>query len=93
MFCKNCGKEIHDEAVMCVHCGASTGHTAKPGENEPASGGIIALSILIPICGIILGCINISNEKKRAGKTYLWCGIISWIITIIATAIMIASAY
>lgn len=21
MFCSKCGKEIHDEAVVCVHCG------------------------------------------------------------------------
>ncbi|MBR3790704.1 MAG: zinc-ribbon domain-containing protein, partial [Clostridia bacterium] len=21
MFCKKCGKEINDEAVVCVHCG------------------------------------------------------------------------
>ena len=23
MFCSKCGKEIHDEAVVCVHCGCS----------------------------------------------------------------------
>ncbi len=23
MFCQKCGKEIHDEAVICVHCGSS----------------------------------------------------------------------
>jgi uncharacterized membrane protein YvbJ len=21
MFCKNCGKQIDDKAVICVHCG------------------------------------------------------------------------
>lgn len=25
MFCKNCGKEIDDNAVVCVHCGVATG--------------------------------------------------------------------
>lgn len=24
MFCSKCGKEINDEAVVCVHCGCST---------------------------------------------------------------------
>lgn len=24
MFCYNCGKELSDEAVICVHCGAPT---------------------------------------------------------------------
>ena len=24
MFCKNCGKEINDDALFCPHCGAKT---------------------------------------------------------------------
>lgn len=24
MICKNCGKEIDDKAVICVHCGCLT---------------------------------------------------------------------
>lgn len=24
MFCKNCGKQIDDKAVICVHCGVAT---------------------------------------------------------------------
>ncbi len=27
MYCRNCGKEIMNEAVYCVHCGCSTGPT------------------------------------------------------------------
>lgn len=23
MFCKNCGKEVNDNAVMCIHCGCA----------------------------------------------------------------------
>ena len=23
MFCKKCGKEVNDEAMVCVHCGCS----------------------------------------------------------------------
>ncbi len=23
MFCKHCGKEINDNAVVCVHCGCA----------------------------------------------------------------------
>lgn len=25
MFCSKCGKEIHDEAVVCIHCGCAVG--------------------------------------------------------------------
>ena len=31
MFCKHCGKEIDDKAVVCVHCGVPT-------DNMPSSG-------------------------------------------------------
>ena len=25
MFCKNCGKEVDDKALICIHCGCATG--------------------------------------------------------------------
>lgn len=32
-FCTNCGKEIHDEAVVCVHCGTEV-------KSTPAASGV-----------------------------------------------------
>ena len=29
MFCSKCGKEINDEAVVCVHCGCATANMQK----------------------------------------------------------------
>ncbi len=26
MYCRNCGQQIDDKAVICVHCGVSTGY-------------------------------------------------------------------
>ena len=34
MFCKKCGKEIHDEAVVCVHCGCAVEDNAKKNEGK-----------------------------------------------------------
>ncbi len=34
MFCKKCGKEIHDEAVVCVHCGCAVEDNAKKDEGK-----------------------------------------------------------
>lgn len=90
MFCNNCGKEISDEAIVCVNCGAPTGRPI-PGQqqvvqqapkvqvdpNEPANGGLVALSIFVPAAGIALGIVNLTTGHKRAGKTYLTCGIVS----------------
>lgn len=37
MFCSKCGKEIHDEAVVCVHCGCSVGgKSVKPSHQHSA---------------------------------------------------------
>ena len=29
MYCYNCGKEIDDKAVVCVHCGVATNNMKK----------------------------------------------------------------
>lgn len=36
MFCKNCGKEIDDKAVVCVHCGVATDLAATTVAPAPA---------------------------------------------------------
>ena len=33
-FCTSCGKEIHDEAVMCIHCGAEVKAATAKGINK-----------------------------------------------------------
>lgn len=84
MFCHNCGKQIDDKAVVCVHCGFATlNFTAKTNPNEPANTGLVFLALIFPMIGIMLGVIENSNGKKRAGKAYLTAGIASaafWIV-------------
>ncbi len=41
MFCKECGKEINDKAVVCVHCGVPT---VAPEKDTSA-----AVRMLIPV--------------------------------------------
>ncbi len=33
MYCRNCGKEIDDNAVVCVYCGVATGNPALVCDN------------------------------------------------------------
>lgn len=35
MFCKNCGKEINDNAAICVHCGAWVNENQAPQVSQP----------------------------------------------------------
>ncbi len=97
-YCMKCGKEIDEEAIVCIHCGCQTGKPIYQAggmsvdPNEPANGGLVFLSVLIPLVGIILGITNISNGKKHAGKVYLWTSIIVWLVGIIISGISIGLA-
>lgn len=34
MFCRKCGKEIDDEAVICIHCGCQVTPMAVEGQKD-----------------------------------------------------------
>ncbi len=37
MFCSNCGKEIDNKAVVCVHCGCATQNMQSVNTKQPKS--------------------------------------------------------
>lgn len=76
-FCEKCGKELMDEAVVCVGCGcpvnsanaspAPQSYQPAPQETKPAgkSGSITAAMIcafLMPIIGLIVGLVGMSKN-------------------------------
>ena len=100
MFCNNCGKEISDEAVICVHCGVATGRPMPGAQvnpvpaaatlndpNEPANVGLVVLSVLVPLAGIVMGAIHLSDGRKRAGKAYLTAALITIGASILLTVL------
>ena len=82
MICPNCDHEVSDLAVVCPNCGASLNNNSynTPETEQKANGGFIALSIIFPIVGIILGIVEMNKGNKDAGKKYLWTGIIAWAV-------------
>ena len=74
MFCNNCGKEISDQAAVCVHCGVST-RKIRSGELDGPIGGLGILCFFFPVVGLILYIIW-KDEKpvkaKGAGSSALW---------------------
>ena len=49
MFCRGCGKEVHDSALLCPHCGAPQGDMAVSSKfNSPRWASITAF-----VCGLI----------------------------------------
>ena len=85
MYCHKCGKEIDDEAIVCIHCGCATKNqmyqTARNGDSDVrTSGGLVVLSILLPIVGIILGIVykqSYNETRRRAGNAYLTAALIT----------------
>ena len=86
MFCATCGKEIHDEAVICVNCGCAVKKTRQSNVLDKPSAGMNILAFLIPIVGLILYVVWIEKTPKKAKATGKWA-LIGAIVGIVITAI------
>jgi hypothetical protein len=79
MFCSNCGKEINDNAVVCIGCGCAV--KPKNAEINVELGGRKAgwyFGLLLGWIGlIIIVCINSGktkeSEKFATGGCIAWC--------------------
>jgi hypothetical protein len=74
MFCKQCGKEIMEQAVVCVHCGAATDKLKanRPEEEEGAvTKNTLVLGYLLaafmPLLGGIAGIYVMAKGKAVHG--------------------------
>lgn len=89
MFCKKCGSEMPDNSEFCAKCGAKADKSeqyfvnvsaAKTPIDDTVSAGLVILSILIPLVGIIMGFVFHSEGRKHAGKTYIIVAIVSAVL-------------
>ena len=97
MYCKSCGKEINDKAVICVHCGAATDNPVVPaggaaGVNDEMTGGLTALSILLPGIGLIVGIVKLCTGATESGGKCLKYSIISAVVCAVLSGIIIGVA-
>ena len=63
-FCRNCGQEIHDNAVICNRCGVS--QTTVPGQVDNGGFGWGLLGCCVPVAGLILFLVWKDNKPKTA---------------------------
>ena len=80
MYCKNCGKEIDDKAVICVHCGVATGFelNSTTGTCCPKCG---SSNVDIQLHQENVGGNTITTTKsryKQKGHGCLWWLFIGW---------------
>ena len=86
MFCSKCGKEVNDEAVVCVHCGCAIENKKTPATNDAPNAGFTVLGFFIPLVGLILYLVNKDTaplKAKSAGKGALIGFCVSLVFSII----------
>lgn len=87
-FCKNCGTQIHDEAVVCPNCGVSQ----KPTVVDNGGFGWGLLGCCIPLVGLILFLVWHDTKPKSAKSAGIGAlvsvglGILSYVILIVLGA-------
>lgn len=92
MFCKNCGAQIDDNAVVCPHCGVAQTTNPATSNVDPTDAPNIGFAILgffIPIVGLVLFLLwkNTSPLKaKSCGKGAL----IGFIVNIVLYSVFFA---
>ena len=93
-YCTKCGKELVDEAVVCVHCGcAVAGATVATNPNDAPSTGLAVLSFFFPLVGLILYVVNMNTsplKAKSAGKGALIGVIASAVVGVISAIFSMA---
>lgn len=75
MYCKNCGKEIDDNASICVYCGVMTGKTEEVQKKVNAfgiAGFVVSLASLYlgayfcvaSVVGLVLSIVGMIKSKE-----------------------------
>lgn len=85
MYCSKCGKEIMDEAVVCPGCGCLVqGKQIAQQSNvdETISGGLVLLSILIPLFGVIYWPVK-AKERPNCAKVCGISALIAWAVYLV----------
>jgi hypothetical protein len=108
MFCKVCGKEINDSAVICPHCGCRTTqeiqqvNSTPNGTSAAAVLGFIlslvslflSLYCIVPVLGIIFSGVGMSatSRGEKSGKGFAVAGLVISIISLILNIILLILA-
>ena len=69
MYCQKCGKQLDNEAVVCIGCGCPVKNTVANGESSGLAVTATIFAILIPIIGIILGIVGCCTYKTPKFKS------------------------
>ncbi|MBO5200854.1 MAG: zinc-ribbon domain-containing protein [Clostridia bacterium] len=89
MYCQKCGKEVSDQAVICVSCGSELSSQRRAMTNSDSSAfGFGVLGFFVPLAGIILGIMWNTDRPNRAHAA-----LIGAIIGIVASVVLVILCY
>lgn len=102
-ICTNCRKKNPAGAVVCSDCGQRlTGPTRAEAwrpKSQPVSNStsdnpkwMYAVAVLLPLIGIILGCIYISKDERDFGQSLIKVSVIVFVVCAVIAGIVAGCA-
>lgn len=100
MYCKNCGEQIDDKAVVCPKCGVPvegvtlSNTQANNSVADAPSAGFAVLSFFFPIVGLILWLVwkdATPLKAKSCGKGALIAVIVDAVVAILYVVIVVVA--
>lgn len=71
MFCRYCGKQMKDGAVVCTGCGRPVDGTAGDAWSIPFMLVLLAVTIFIPPVGLVFGVLGVRNPARKVQAAIL----------------------
>lgn len=72
MYCKNCGEEIDDRAVVCIKCGVPTEIHPVNDEFSGISIAAIICAFFVPLQALSWGLSACKMQKIKRAKVLQW---------------------
>ena len=96
MYCKNCGNEINDHAVVCIHCGCAVEQPEAQRAREPQKTNVLGiigfvLAFLVPLAGLICSAIGYKRADRDYNGSCKGLALAGTIISAITLAITVAA--
>lgn len=92
MFCPYCGKEINENAAVCLGCGRSVKNIRKPAEQDSNSVGWWWLGFFFPLIGFILWIVWTGNTPLRA-KRVGWGALVGAIVSVVLVILIYSAIF
>ena len=92
MFCKHCGEEVEDEAVVCVHCGKMLKEIKQEtpvnkNYNDSKTGIGILMALFLGLIGLIIGiALYPSGTVARTTFIKAWC--LTYLVVLLITFLL-----